>query len=113
MVAYTQTGNGIISMWTNFLVYVSVINWPLKGKDVLNLLRLIITDRYKNKFVHMLIFPFPVCMYAAIYYKNGRRLILTFLQLIAAYKQTGYGIINMRTNFIVYLSVINWPPKLS
>ena len=33
-----------------------------------------ITDRYDRKLTHMLIIPFPVCAYAAINYKNGRRL---------------------------------------
>ena len=59
----------------------------------------------------MLIFPFPVCMYAAIYYKNGRRLILPFFIIDCGIRPTGYGIINMRTNFLVYVSFIKWPPK--
>ena len=33
-----------------------------------------ITDIYNRKLAHMLIIPFPVCEYAAIHYKNGRRL---------------------------------------
>ena len=54
----------------------------------------------------MLIIPFPVCTYATIYYRNGRRLVI-----ITAYAQTGNGIINMWTNFLLYVSVIKLPPK--
>ena len=61
----------------------------------------LITDRYNRKLVHMLIIPFPVCTYATIYYRNGRRLII-----IAAYAQTGNGIIKIWTNFLLYVSVI-------
>ena len=66
----------------------------------------LITDTYNRKFVHMLIIPFPVCTYATIYYRNGRWLII-----IAAYAQTGNGIIKIWTNFLLYVSVIKWPPK--
>ena len=32
------------------------------------------TENKNRKLVHMLIIPFPVCVYAAINYENGRRL---------------------------------------
>ena len=31
-------------------------------------------DKNKRKYRHMSLLPFPVCEYAAIHYKNGRRL---------------------------------------
>ena len=44
----------------------------------------------------IVIIPFPVCAYAAIHYKNGRRLVLVvFLSWIAAYAQTGNGIMTI------------------
>ena len=31
-------------------------------------------DKSKRKYRHMAVFPFPVCEFAAIHYKDGRRL---------------------------------------
>ena len=42
----------------------------------------LITDPNTSKFVHMLIIPFPVCVYAAINYKKGRQLVFVVFHFV-------------------------------
>ena len=59
-----------------------VILWSLPFRGQL------ITDTYTRKFVHMLIIPFPVCVYAAINYKKKMTSRLPFCnKLRHTYKQ--------------------------
>ena len=54
--------------------------------------------------------PFPDCVYAAIQYKNGRRLVLVVFhfnnELRHTHKQE-MELFNMWANFLLYVSVVN------
>ena len=58
----------------------------------------------------MVINPFLVCVYAVIYYKNGRRLVLVVFQFKNGLRHTHkqeMELFNMWANFLLYVSVVD------
>ena len=58
----------------------------------------------------MTIIPFPVCTYASIHYKNGRRLVLVVFHFYNGLRHTHkqeMELFNMWANFLLYVSVVD------
>ena len=72
------------------------------------------TDKNERKYRHMSIIPFPVCAYAAIHYKNGWLLALVVFHFNNGLRHTHkqeMELFNMWANFLLYVSVVDWPSK--
>ena len=104
----------LFNMWANFLLYVSVVDWPPKGKDVLTLWRSVNIWQARRSVASLssLARLQQINSQTGIYRFSGisAEKISESKTLLSHKRKQEMELFNMRANFLLYASVVNWPP---